>query len=548
MLNDDALQKTLDELQKKYNVIGRFIFFSEFQEPDGEKNIFNALNNMRKKYFFPDDQIIFVQDCDDEYEYGTRDESAGKYIGLIQKFLDKVDITNCFVTIVTANPSIKEEILTVNNDYSHSDHTLINFVQIAGKYNKNLNIRDTFCVLAWREIFTKTDGTVLPCCSYERPYDLGNLKNQSLNDILHEKKLKTLRKNMLNGLQSPGCESCYYKEKHGIKSRRQLNNEKSTFSFSTAKKITLKDGGVFDDNICLDSVELALESTCNLKCRCCSGDSSTLIALEEEKLFGFSRNKEKILNNSEKKSIVESVSPYVLRTKSLKFSGGEPTLHKGHYEILNLLLENKKEKDVKLGYSINGTNLYYKNKSIIDLWKKFKSIEVVFSIDGFEKTFEYLRDGAEWEVVKENVLKIKNDCPHINLGVNSVISFLSIESTIKLQRNWYENGIINGDAFYMTLIEGHNSSYDIQALPPKHKRRVGKVIDEHCIWLRNQNQKKLEHRWHEIKNYMNSLDKTHNLSHAKKDIELIDSFRKRNFYAVFPTIADIFNGIDDTQH
>lgn len=548
MLDETMLQKTLDEIRKQYNVIDRVLFFSEFFEDDGEKNIFNFFNKNRKDYFSSDDQMILVQDCDDEYEYSAEEKSAGKYISLIQQYLEKVDITNCFLTIVTANPSIEKEIITVNSEYSHNDQTLINFIQIAGDYKKVLSVQDTFCSLAWREIFTKTDGAVLPCCIYERPYDVGNLKDESLNDILHGEKLKTLRKNMLSGIKSPGCESCYRQEKYGIKSKRQISNENSTFSFDTAKKTTLKDGDVFDDDIYLDSIELSLESTCNLKCRCCSGDSSTLLAIEEEKLFGLTHNKEKILSNLEKNSIVKHMAPYVLKTKLLKFCGGEPTLHKGHYDILDLLLENKKEKIIKLEYAINGTNLHYKSKSILDFWNKFKFVNVVISIDGFEKTFEYLRDGATWDSVKENVLTIKNICPHVNLFVNSVISFLSIESTMKLQRDWHEKGIIPGNSFIISTINGHNGSYDIQTLPLHQKERIGKIIDEHCSWLRSENQKTLEKHWIEVKNYMNSSDKSHKLSQAKKDIELIDSFRKRNFYTTFPTIADIFDDIMDTQH
>ncbi len=547
VLNKKDLTFVIDDLKKSYDLIGDIIYFSKFLEKNGQEEIFNYLNSIRKDPFLPKERIIVVQDCIDEYNYDISDDTPGEHLILVQKYLEKIDITNCFVIIISSNLNINKEIVSVNKSYSNNDDTFINFINIDGNYKKELSKQDTFCVLPWKEIFLKPDADVLPCCSYTRPHSLGNLKNNHITNILHGKELKTLRKNMLNDIKSLGCQGCYYEEKHGLESRRQYHNKKSDFSKTDAIKMTSSDGDVKNKDLFFDFVELSLDSTCNLKCRCCSGDSSTLIAIEEEKIFGLSYNKNKILNSQEKETIVKNLGEWLNdKTNVIKFAGGEPTLQKGHYQILDSLIENNKEKTTRIEYAINGSNLHYKNKSILDYWKVFKNVSIVVSIDGHEKTFEYLRHGASWENTKKNIQLIKQTCPHAILEVSSVISSLSIESTMLLQKNFHIEGILLGNSFKMQTINGHDGSYGVQTLPLHHKKRIAAMIDNHCSWLNSENQTILSERWRQIKNYMLSSDKTHKLSQARRDIMLIDSFRKENFFEVFPTLSDIFDNIQDT--
>jgi len=547
ILDEENLQYAINSLSKEYNIIGKIIYFSQFLEHDGEKSIFDYLNSIRKGEFLPNERIVFVQDCHDEYSYDASEHSPGDYIVLIQKYLEKIDITNCFVTIISSNPDIDKEIKVVNKTYSTTDDTLINFINILGDYTKAISKQDTFCVLAWKEWFLKPDAEILPCCSYDRPHNLGNVKSESISDILHGKKAKTLRKNMLNDIKSPGCQTCYYKEKNGIESRRQKKNKEIFFSKEDAKKITFSNGDVKDKNISLNSIELSLESSCNLKCRCCSGDSSSLIANEEEKIFGTSYNKNKILKTQEKNKVVEEIIPYTIYTKKIAFAGGEPTLHKGHYQILDFLLENNKN-DTELVYSINGSNLKFKNKSILDYWNNFKNVNVLISVDGNRKQFEYLRHGSDWKTLIDTIQKIKTTSPHVNLGVLSVISSISMESTIELQRRWHTSGIISADAVFLQLINGHNGQYDIQTLPEFHKKRLKLIIEAHCNWLYSINQDNSARRWIALKDYMFLADMSHKLSQAKRDIELIDSFRNENFYETFPELSNMFDGVKLTKH
>ena len=127
------------------------------------------------------------------------------------------------------------------------------------------------------------------------------------------------------------------------------------------------------------------------------------------------------------------------------------------------------------------------------------------------------------------------------LEVNSVISFLSIESVLELQRMWNDAEILSINNFKVDLMAENSGFFDIQSLPKHHKKRLTKKIDDHCEWLKSKSNKDLLLDWLSIKEYMNSSDKTYLLHETKKDCELRDKARGVNFYDVFPHIADVFN-------
>jgi len=535
------LAQAFDNIKTEYTIVGDIFYFSQIKTHNGENALVDYLHSVRKDKFCPTDRIVLVQDIFDEYEYDTSSDTPGNYLTLIQTYLEKLDITNCFVLIMSTNSCIEKEIDSVSKLYSPNDSTLINCMHIPGQYEKNIHTQETFCVDAWKGFFLKPDAHVLPCCIYQSDSSLGNLKTDSLANILHSSEANALRKNMLENRKSPGCKSCYNYEKHGKESRRLLMNKKYSFTKEHAKKITCPDGSIEDLNF--ESLELSLDNTCNLKCRVCSGESSSLLAIEEANIFGRTHNKNKILTPLQKNKIVDAVLPYVLRTKKIGFYGGEPLLQRGHYNILEYIIQHGAQKNIALTYSTNATNLYYKKKSILDYWNMFDDVSVSLSIDGHGKSFEYLRHGANWSTVNYNINQIKNHCSHVKLSLTSVVSSISLESIIELQKIFHTTGLINANSFAMNMIEGHNGNYDVQTLPYKHKKRLGFIIDEYVTWLKDKNILRLANEWQEINNYMHSADKSYKLIQTKRDIEILDANRNENFYDVFPKLQDMFNDI-----
>ena len=114
---------------------------------------------------------------------------------------------------------------------------------------------------------------------------------------------------------------------------------------------------------------------CNLTCHHCFISCSP-----HNNRFGF-LSREKIQTH-----LHESIE---LGVKGYYFTGGEPFMIEEHFELLRRTVEAGHADHISLHYNTNGT--IRPPQKIFDLWKEFKSCEVMFSIDGTFKKFEYMR-------------------------------------------------------------------------------------------------------------------------------------------------------------
>jgi hypothetical protein len=263
--------------------------------------------------------------------------------------LQKKDISNCFVILVTGNQDIAKEIETVRNLHS-SDANSIEYYNVNVPYSKQESRQDTFCVLPWLHLYNATDANLYPCCisDFDNPY--GSLLHSSVDQIINNQKFCNLRKNMLQNKKTKSCQNCYHLEENGCTSKRQRANKRYSDFVDKCKNQTNTDGSI--DTYSPVEVHLSLNNNCNLKCRTCSGYSSSKIAHEEKVLYGLTNNFSKILNNNQRQDIVDAVLPHVQEAQVISFAGGEPSLQLEHFSLLeNLEAQNKTS--VRLEYNIN---------------------------------------------------------------------------------------------------------------------------------------------------------------------------------------------------
>ena len=76
----------------------------------------------------------------------------------------------------------------------------------------------TFCILPWIHTHIKPNGDVHLCSRKSIP--LGNLNNNSINDIIHSDKMDGIRQDMRDGKLIEGCEKCYHEESLSHASQR----------------------------------------------------------------------------------------------------------------------------------------------------------------------------------------------------------------------------------------------------------------------------------------------------------------------------------------
>lgn len=389
---------------------------------------------------------------------------------------------------------------------------------------------DTFCILPWIHIYANPDGSVLPCCIADHHKHLGNVQQEKLEDLWNNEQFKKIRKNMMEGVKCEECTACYKTEDAGNRSFRQSAN------LQYSKYIDLVDETHSDgylDKINLKYFDVRWSNICNFKCRSCSSTYSSSWAKEDNDLGS---NKPILIYAGGKTNdiLYEEFLPYFKDVEEFYFAGGEPLLTDKHYDILeHLILEGKT--DVKLRYNTNLSNLKYKNKSIVDLWKHFTNIEIGVSIDSWGSRAEYIREGTDWQTIESNIYTIKSQLPHVKLQTHTVVSVFNVATLGDFINYMNTNELYAGPQFQPTFYNLINPDYySFDVIPNSLKDEIRQNIASLSFSA------DIDRKVNEI---VTSLDKSiyNKELHIKfnKQTEHYDIIRQQNFIETFPEIAGI---------
>src|SRR5210317_438546 len=97
------VDSVLKSLSTEYDLIGQPIFLSDFFMPDGKNKIFSTLQKYHKQRYENNERIVIIQDHYDEYDI---EPLAGNSLIFLQNCLQKIDISNCFVIVLSGNTNI----------------------------------------------------------------------------------------------------------------------------------------------------------------------------------------------------------------------------------------------------------------------------------------------------------------------------------------------------------------------------------------------------------------------------------------------------------
>ena len=235
------------------------------------------------------------------------------------------------------------------------------------------------CVLPWVHEFKTITGDVAPCC-------LGH----SLRD---DESIEIIRKQMLEGTKPRACNKCYHTEAESNWSPRIHE------TIDWIKKF----GEPSMDEIKLEFVDIRFNPTCNLKCKTCGPESSTLWQKERNVKIPINNANKNYLNNINKKHL-----------KKVYLAGGEPTYINEYKNFLEELFVVNPECELVINSNLKKLPLAWKQIMI-----KFKNLTVICSCDAIETLGSYLRYPLEWNEFEENV---KFACEHANFFVFNLVA------------------------------------------------------------------------------------------------------------------------------
>jgi MoaA/NifB/PqqE/SkfB family radical SAM enzyme len=371
--------------------------------------------------------------------------------------------------------------------------------------DKALN-SETFCLLPFIHMATKTDGDMKLCC---RSWPIDNISNASVEDTWNGEDYRRIRKQMLNSEKPPECDACWRHEAIGVRSMRQRYNKTRTERY-LPKLDSLTDDYKMPFQIPV--MEAKLSNFCNLKCRMCHPLDSTSWSKDWSEIEHLMKEanestytKVKEYNLTEKPYIsgwdqnenfweeFEQLAPYFDR---IEFAGGEPLIDPIHYKILHLL--EPYAENIELKYSSNLTRLDYKKDNVLELWKNFKKVEVNVSIDGIYEIYDYVRQLGNYEQVKENIRKVAEHEKTVVIAAVTLSAY-NIQSLPEMIDEFVENLNI----FVHTHRVNYPTFLDVRIIPETLKTQIVKKLEDY----RDSLDKKKNVNWYtNKKNVINHLN------------------------------------------
>ena len=318
----------------------------------------------------------------------------------------------------------------------------------------NRHISPTFCVYPWMELIVGPTEHITLCCVAESPVlDSKNsaytCSKDRLKDYWNSEGLREIRKKMLAGEKISACNHCDYQESIGRISFRESANKQWLLS-SYGREILERVDKSRSNGYRVEEPPLYLDirpgNLCNLSCRMCNPGSSSKIykeqkdLLKKDELFqpliddGHFRQDEKHFHNWYKnEKIWEDVYEWSSVIKQLYFTGGEPTLIKENWRLIDYLIKKDFAENIDLIFNINCTQAPDK---LINTFSRFKSVCLNFSIDGYREIQEYIRHPSKWQEVESNVIKLlKNKKTNCSFFLTPAVQVYNILNLVDIF-NW----------------------------------------------------------------------------------------------------------------
>ena len=391
-----------------------------------------------------------------------------------------------------------------------------------------------FCMLPWTHLHSWPDGRVLPCCMAPMNEILGNLKDQSFEEIWNSEKLKKMRVAMINDKPTKECTRCYSMENSGLNTTRTWANEAFENHFDKIGT-TQEDGTV--DKINLPYIDFRFSNICNFKCRTCGPDLSSSWYEDNVKLYGPLPHKKIIRPYKDEETFWKKVEPYMDGLEEIYFAGGEPLIMEEHYRILKKL-DERKMYHVRLKYNTNFSQMTFKKLDVMEIWNRFESVKIGASLDGMGKRGEYLRKGQSWQQVEDNRKRMFDVCPDVYIFLATCLNVYNCFHVPDFHHEWIQRGWVDavGGSLINPLFVPEELS--IQVLPLEIKKRLEERYRKEQEWFDNHTNNK-EKRYEKLIHFMYEKDHSHLLPKFWERTDMVDKLRNENFISLFPELADL---------
>ncbi len=251
-------------------------------------------------------------------------------------------------------------------------------------------MKEKYCYWASHGMVFSNDRTFRPCCRFNKSEEnVFPQQGTSIQEAFNSEAFVNIRQILASGQFPDGCSVCIEEEEQGLRSLRRMKGEHRGEPGQ------------------LESLEIFLGSLCNMKCRMCDHESSSLWATELDKETELEVDISNIFDNSSFASL-----------KRLRLLGGETLLNRNFLRVCDRVSKEVDLKNVEFSFATNGS--VEPNSKVKNILSKFGTVLVDISLDGIGEVGEYIRHGVSWSKVEQGVKSwcLLRDSDDVNLILN----------------------------------------------------------------------------------------------------------------------------------
>ena len=444
------------------------------------------------------------------------------------------------------------------------------------KRNKINNVSCSFCKAKWLQTTLMLQNGYNHSCHHPAPHKIPLEEVEADPAALHNSQYKKeQRSKMLNGERPSECNYCWKIEdlnKDYFSDRHYKTSD--SWAWDRFEEIATSNP---QDNVYPSYLEVSFSNACNFACAYCSPEISSKW-MEDIKQNGPYPTKHgahhlDYLEQSGKMPIPHREhNPYVEafwkwfpdalpHLKVLRITGGEPTMSKDTWKLLDYLLENP-QKGLDIAINTNGCVETKLIDKLIDKVNKLAQVgvkvDIYTSLESTGKQAEYARDGLSYYNWLENIERILKET-RSTVAIMTTVNILSLTTFVD---------------FIMTVMDfrkAYNTNFEQNRIPlsinimhwPPHLQctlldketrvRMADTIENICkSWLKYYTPEKFARIYLEefdqiqrLCDYLRTSEPAveHRLDFVRY-IQAYDKRRDKNFTEVFPQYATLLEEWD----
>jgi organic radical activating enzyme len=224
-------------------------------------------------------------------------------------------------------------------------------------------------------------------------YELGNIKQTAIQEILKDAPMRELRTAMINKEWHTACQQCRQAEETTGSSARTARRTPPNIQAAIES-----DPNTFFE---LEHIVVNWSNLCNLTCVYCNSETSTAWQSIKGIPINHVRN--------EHPDLIQLAQEHGHTVRGLSLGGGEPLLQRGLLDFLRCLDPGQ----VRVMVTTNLSTDLVRNPIYNEL-RRWPTVDWMISFDNADpEQFEYVRNGADWDVFVANIQVLKQHGQHV---------------------------------------------------------------------------------------------------------------------------------------